>query len=223
MQNSRLARWRSHCTCTLQPHLHFVHAPLHYDTCTRTGTCTLQLHLHLYSATALAFTLALAHRDCACTCTPQLRWVADWGNGEGKGLETTWDLRAIVECQRHLNHLFTSPLNLLVKTNRKDHSEMIRISFYLCNNDKFKDSEGYYKEKLMVAKNGHVNNVVEVYGREAPGPPRQTARHPRGSLFYGSPLIRARRTAAPGRRRSASSSRCPRTLSATFPALVQLH
>ena len=100
---------------------------------------------------------------------------------------------------------------------------MIRISFYLCNNDKFKDSEGYYKEKLMVAKIGHINNMVEVYGREAPGPPRQTARHPRGSLFYGSPLIRARRTAAPGRRRSASSSRCPRTLSATFHALVQLH
>ena len=74
---------------------------------------------------------------------------------------------------------------------------MIRISFYLCNNDKFKDSEGYYKEKLMVAKIGHINNMVEVYGREAPGPPRQTARHPRGSLFYGSPLIRARRTAAP--------------------------
>ena len=61
MRNSRLARWRSHCTCTLQPHLHFVHAPLHYDTCTRTHTCTLQLHLHLYSATALALAL------CACT------------------------------------------------------------------------------------------------------------------------------------------------------------
>ena len=37
---------------------------------------------------------------------------------------------------------------------------MIRVSFYLYNNDKFKDSEGYYREKLMVAKNGHINNAV---------------------------------------------------------------
>ena len=165
------------CVFALQLYLRLVHAPLDYDTCIHTCTCASRLRLHLHTAAPVGGRLG------------------EWG---GKKLgDHLGSQGPIIECQRHLNHLFTSPLNLLVKTNRKDHSEMIRISFYLCNNDKFKDSEGYYKEKLMVAKIGHINNMVEVYGREAPGPPRQTARHPRGSLFYGSPLIRARRTAAP--------------------------